>query len=133
MLREAVKREEIWPKDLFYLAHSVFSWQHLKAERFLINIPYFFKTALTGHRVPQGTRWLSSGGLVWLLPNTPPGLTPGGVPSLPVRAADQLPDAALQCSRKHDTFHHRYGASWNWGQEFCPEDLHSQRNLMRRS
>lgn len=68
MFREAIKREEIWPKDPFCLAYSVSSWQQLKAQRFLINIPYFFKTAHTGHRVPRGTSWLSSGGSTCLLP-----------------------------------------------------------------
>lgn len=94
--------------------------------------PIFLQDCPHWSPCPPGHPWLSSGVLVWLLPNTPPGLTPRGVPSLPVRAADQLPDTALHCSRKHDAFHHRSGASGNWGQEFCPEDLHSQRNLMRQ-
>lgn len=93
MLREALKREKIWPKDLFYLAHSVLSWQRVEADRFLINILYFFKTAHTGHHVPWGTHRLSSGGPVWLLPDFPHGLTFRGVHSSPVRAAAQLPEA----------------------------------------
>lgn len=44
MLREAIKGEKILPKDLFYLTHSMLSWQRLKVERFLIKCSYFLRS-----------------------------------------------------------------------------------------